>query len=124
VFTSNPAYIELMEGPAGYSLAQFQRDWQVAQTSGRTMLSIRRRADQTVVGVAEFLEHNPDDDRPWLGLLIIRGDLQRQGHGSEALRGLLEYGTQARGWPELRIAVNEPDQGAMHFWQQEGFRPY
>jgi RimJ/RimL family protein N-acetyltransferase len=92
--------------------------------SGRTMLAIRHRVDGTVVGVAEFLESNPDDERPWLGLLIIRGDQQRQRYGSEALRALLEYGAQARGWPVVRIAVNASDQRAMRFWQQHGFHPY
>ena len=85
VFTSNPAYLEVMEGPAGYSLGQLARDWQVAQMSGRTMLCIRRRADLAVVGVAELLDSHPDDGCPWLGLLIIRRDQQRRGYASEAL---------------------------------------
>jgi RimJ/RimL family protein N-acetyltransferase len=124
VYTSNPDYVSVMEGPDGYSLAKLQRDWHVAGVTGRTMLTIRCKQDGAPIGTAEFLDENPSDGHPWLGLLLIRGDLQGQGYGSEALDVLLDYFGKERCWPIVRLAVKQQDQRAMRFWQRHGFTPF
>jgi RimJ/RimL family protein N-acetyltransferase len=125
VFATNPAYTELVQGPGGYSLAELQRDWHVAGLSGRTMLAIRRSADGAVVGAAEFMDEHPNGGQPgWLGLLLIRGDAQGQGYGSEALAGLLAHLADDRRWPLVRVAIARHDERALRFWGRHGFAPY
>ncbi|MEW6047544.1 MAG: GNAT family N-acetyltransferase [Bacillota bacterium] len=124
VFSTNPAYVNLIEGPAGYGLAQLQRDWQVASmTPGRHMWAILRKSDAAAVGLADFLDDNPFDHTPWLGLLVIRGDLQGQGYGTEALEALLAYFRDDRLWPVVRIGVIAANRRALAWWQRRGFRP-
>ena len=48
----------------------FQRDWQIAQmTPGRHMLGVYLKAMGEAVGLADFLEEDPEESRPWLGFL-------------------------------------------------------
>ena len=41
------------------------------------------------VGVLDWLEENPADGRPWIGLVMIRADAQGRGFGTEAAEALL-----------------------------------
>lgn len=124
VFSTNPDYVRMTEGPGGYSLAQFQRDWQVAsRTPGRHMWAIWRKPDGAPIGLTDFLEENPSDHLPWLGLLIIRGDLQGQGYGTETLDALLAYFCDDRRWPVVRIGVVATNTHTLGWWQRRGFRP-
>jgi RimJ/RimL family protein N-acetyltransferase len=125
VFASNPSYCQLVQGPAGYSLDELQRDWHVAGLSGRAMLAIRRAGDGALIGTAEFMDEHPDGGEPgWLGLLLIRGDAQRQGYGSEALEALLDHVATDRRWRRVRVAVAQHDEAALRFWYRHGFFAY
>lgn len=124
VFTSNPFYVGMTEGPEGYDLAKLQRDWQLAAaTPGRHMWAICRKCDGAAVGMVDFLQENPSDGLPWIGLLIIRGELQGQGYGTEALEALFDHFRRDRGWKALRIGVIAQNAPALAWWQRRGFKP-
>ncbi|WP_324718216.1 GNAT family N-acetyltransferase [Carboxydochorda subterranea] len=124
VFASNPFYVSLTEGPDGYDLPKLQRDWEVAATTpGRHMWAICRKPDGAAVGMVDFLDENPSDHVPWIGLLIIRGDLQGQGYGTEALQALLDHFRRDRGWTTVRIGVIASNTAALAWWQRRGFQP-
>ena len=125
VFVTNPTYTELVQGPGGYSLDELQRDWYVAGLTGRTMLAIRRVEDGAVIGAAEFMDEHPDGGEPgYLDLLLVRGDVQGQGYGSEVLGALLAHFAADRQWPTVRVAVAQHDEAALRFWRRHGFVPY
>lgn len=125
VYASNPGYLEMTEGPAGYDLPRLQRDWHLAAISpGRRMWAMYRRGDPAPVGVVDFLDPNPQDGYPWIGLLMVRADCQRQGYGTEALEGLLRHGRQRLGWRAVRIGVLAANGAALAWWQRRGFRAY
>jgi RimJ/RimL family protein N-acetyltransferase len=48
-------------------------------------LAIRRRDGNQLGGTTALLVPNPEDDTPWLGLLMISGRHQGQGLGREGL---------------------------------------
>lgn len=125
VYETNPVYMTLSEGAPGYTLEQLTQEWQEAAAEpDRTMLGIYRKEDDLTVGVADYLRRNPKDGMPWLGLLMVRGDLHRTGFGAEALQGLLTHFRLVEGWPAVRLGVISTNESALRFWERQGFVRY
>lgn len=128
VYLSNPAFVAMNEGARGeqgyYDLAMLQRDWQIAQMMpGRHMLGMWLKETGQAVGQADFLDENPADGMPWLGLLMIAGPFHWQGLGTEAFEVLAEHFRTERGWTALRLGVLPQNAAALAFWQRLGFAP-
>ena len=126
VYLSNPEYVAQSEGSRGeagyFDLEMFQRDWQIAQmTPGRHMLGVYLKETSEAVGLADFLEEDPEDSQPWLGFLMIARAHQRQGLGTEAFERLAAYFKDRYGWPSLRVGVMKTNTGALAFWRRLGF---
>jgi RimJ/RimL family protein N-acetyltransferase len=126
VYTSNPGYLALTEGSGGepgrYDLEMLRRDFVVQMTPGRTMAGIFLKGGDEPIGVLDWMEENPADGKPWLGLLIIRADHQRRGFASEALDAFVER-LRARGVPSVRAGVIERNEGARAFACRLEFEP-
>ena len=126
VYLSNPAFVRMNEGSQGeagyYDLEMFQRDWWINRMMpGGHVLGLYLKATGAPVGQANFLEENPEDGMPWLGLLMIAAPHQRQGLGREAWDGLAAHFRATYGWPALRLGVLKPNTAALAFWQALGF---
>ncbi len=126
VYLSNPEYVAQSEGSHGeagyFDLEMFQRDWQIAQmTPGRHMLGVYLKETSEAVGLADFLEEDPEDGQPWLGFLMIARAYQRQRLGTEAFECLAKYFKDHYGWPSLRVGVMKTNTGALAFWRRLGF---
>lgn len=111
VSTSNPQYLQLTEGSAGepghYDIQMLARDAAVAQmTPGRHMATIFLKETGDLVGVLDWIEENPSDGMPWVGVVMIHADWQRRGLASEALEALAES-LRSRGSSALRAGVIE-----------------
>lgn len=76
--------------------------------------------DDTYIGVMDYLMENPKDGCPWLGLLMIHGDYQGYGFGTQAY-ALYENMMLERGIPKIRIGVIKENVKAHHFWKSLGF---
>lgn len=127
VYLSNPDFVAMNEGARGeqgyYDLEMFQRDWQVQRMMpGGRVLGIYLKETDEAVGQANYLEENPDDGMPWLGLLMIAREHQRRGLGTEAFRQLAAFFHEMYGWPVLRIGVLKQNRLALAFWERRGFR--
>ena len=127
VYLSNPEYVAQSEGSRGeagyFDLEMFQRDWQIAQmTPGRHMLGVYLKETSEAVGLADFLEENPEDGQPWLGSLMIARAHQRQGLGSEAFTRLAEYFKNHYGWPSLHVGVMKTNTVALAFSRRMRFQ--
>jgi RimJ/RimL family protein N-acetyltransferase len=127
VYLSNPAFVRLNEGSRGepgyYDLEMFQRDWQVQRMMpGSHILCICDKVDGAIIGQASFLEENPEDGLPWLGLLMLHAKRQRQGLGTEAFACLAAHFRATYGWERLRLGVRRGNPAALAFWQRLGFR--
>ncbi len=117
VYRSNPDYLALTEGPDGYDLAKLERDWHLAQvTPGRQMLALVLKESGEVVGVLDYLDANPSDATPWIGLVIVHEKVQRRGLAAEALRALLDR------WPVVRAGVIEGNERGLGLVRRLGFR--
>jgi RimJ/RimL family protein N-acetyltransferase len=125
VYASNPEYLALTEGAGGepgrYDLEMLQRDVAVARaTPGRWLAVLFGKANGEPAGVLDWLDENPSDGQPWLGLLMIRRDLQRQGLATEAFAGLVDRLRDER-IQALRAAVIERDAAGRALASHLGF---
>lgn len=126
VYLSNPEFVRMNEGSRGeagyYDLEMFQRDWWINRMMpGGHVLGMYLKATGEAVGQANFLEENPEDGMPWLGLLMIAAPHQRQGLGREAFDALADSFRTTYGWPALRLGVLAPNTTGLAFWQALGF---
>lgn len=125
VIESDPAYVErvtgLPPGPADAESLLMMRPPDLPEES-KVVLTVRHGAD--IVGIVDVLRGYPEADTAYIGLLEIRGDLQRRGLGRAAHDALREL---VQGWPEIRrlrlavVATN--DAAAGPFWRALGYRP-
>jgi len=81
------------------------------------------KADDTYIGIVDFMLNNPKDDSPWIGLFIIHHDYQGYGYGSIAYDNLEQH-LQARGLTKIRLAILLENDGAKRFWESFGYTFY
>jgi ribosomal protein S18 acetylase RimI-like enzyme len=126
VALSNPGFLAAHEGSGGeagrFDLDMLARDLAVADVDpARHTLVIRRRDDGAVVGMAETLDLHPRDQVPWIGLLQLHADVQRQGLGREAAEALADA-YRSSGVSRLRLGVDHGNDGASAFWCALGYQ--
>ena len=125
VALSNPEFTGHHEGSAGepgrFDRAMLERDLAVGwMDPARHPLVLRHKNDGRVLGWADVLDEHPRDRVPWIGLLEMHADVQRQGYGREAVGAFVGWARQ-RGVPALRLGVDEGNAAAFAFWQSLGF---
>jgi len=81
------------------------------------------KADDTYIGIVNYLPINPKDDTTWIGLFLIHEDYHGYGYGSMAYAALEEMFYQD-GIPKLRLGVLEKNEGAKRFWERNGYLFY
>ena len=117
VHRSNQGYLDLTEGSGGiagaYDRGMLERDLALsAMTPGRHTCTLRLRDGGACVGLLDWMDENPNDGTPWIGLVMIHADHQRRGLAAEAIAGLAEHG-RAAGWPRLREGVIDGNDAGM-----------
>jgi RimJ/RimL family protein N-acetyltransferase len=122
-FESNPEYLEWTDG-ADYGIELLRQDWQNAsQSPGRHMLGIRDRDTGELAGVIEYVENNEHDGHPWIGLIIVRADRQKDGIAGEAM--LAVCGHVNYNWASpVRLGVIEHNRPGLALAVSLGFQPY
>jgi len=80
------------------------------------------RSAGRLVGIAITLGAHPapDDDDPWIGLLMIDATQQQQGHGRQ-LASLVEDRFRTAGRTAVRLAVLDNNPGGLAFWTALGY---
>ena len=80
--------------------------------TGRHTCMLRLREGGNRVGLLDWMDENPNDGSPWIGLVMIHADHQRRGLAAETIGGLAEHG-RAAGWTRLREGVIEGNEAGM-----------
>jgi GNAT superfamily N-acetyltransferase len=82
------------------------------------------RSAGRLAGIAITLAHHPDpaDPDPWIGLLMVAADIQRQGYGRR-LAALVEDRFRTAGRTAVRLAVLDTNPAALAFWTSLGYEP-
>jgi len=73
------------------------------------------------IGIIDFLENNPNDNCPWIGLLMIHADYHSKGYGKKVYN-LFEEELKKRGFNKVRIGIMTGNTGAKRFWISLGFK--
>jgi RimJ/RimL family protein N-acetyltransferase len=126
VYLSNPAVLAVTEGSAGeaghYDRGMLERDlWLSELDAARHTAGLFLRDEDTCVGVLDWLDRNPDDDSPWIGLVMVDSGHKRRGYGREAVLGLLGQG-RAQGWTRARAAALADDTATLGLLAAVGMR--
>jgi RimJ/RimL family protein N-acetyltransferase len=115
IINSNPYYNVAENGRDQRELAEIEEEFLNPMTT-----SVLIKLDDTYIGVMDYLMENPKDQWPWLGLLMIHGDYQGFGFGTQAY-ALYESDMRKRGLKRIRIGVIKENVKAKHFWELLGF---
>ncbi|WP_147535748.1 GNAT family N-acetyltransferase [Bacillus marasmi] len=75
------------------------------------------------IGLIDFLANNPNDNHPWLGLLMIHKDYHSLGYGKMAYAAFEEKLKQEN-YDNVRIGVLQKNLKAQAFWKSLGFEYY
>jgi RimJ/RimL family protein N-acetyltransferase len=87
------------------------------------MLAIQDRRDGELVGVIEYLEINDHDGHPWVGLIMVHADRQREGIAGEAMLAVCEHVNLNWASP-VRIGVIDENRAGLRLAVSLGFQPY
>ena len=126
VYLSNPQLTAITEGSAGeaghYDRGMLERDlWMSELDEARHTAGLFLREGGTCVGVLDWLDRNPEDGSPWIGLVMVHGDHQRRGYGREAVLGLFDLG-RTQGWTGVRAAAIADDAATRGLYEAVGMR--
>jgi RimJ/RimL family protein N-acetyltransferase len=129
VFNTNPDFIEAAYQFTGkikrsYSLPEIER-FLVQETirENSHCLAIRVRETGELVGTAAFVAPHQEVPFPWIGLLIVDGQRQGLGLGTEAALALEEHLLE-NGWTEIHLTVLQALPKARRFWERLGYVVY
>jgi RimJ/RimL family protein N-acetyltransferase len=114
IINSNPHYNIIENGIAKRELVEMEEEFLNPETT-----SVFIKLDDTYIGVMDYLMENPKDQCPWLGLLMIHGDYQGYGFGTQAF-ALYESEMLKRGLNRIRIGVIKENVKAKQFWESLG----
>jgi RimJ/RimL family protein N-acetyltransferase len=127
LFNSNPDFIEASEqftGKRSYDLSEAEKYlWVETTQENSRCLAIRLRETGELAGTACLLVPHHNEPYPWIGLLLIHGQHQRQGLGTEAAVSIQEA-LAREGWPEVRLGVLQANPGARRFWERLGYHVF
>ncbi|WP_462411824.1 GNAT family N-acetyltransferase [Neobacillus sp. Marseille-QA0830] len=118
IVNSNQAYNVLENGNPVRNLVDMEEEFINSKTKSNFI-----KLDDTYIGVLDYLEENPKDHFPWLGLLMIHADYQGFEFGEQAY-ALFENEMMKRGFDTVRIGVIKENLKAKQFWERLGFIYY
>jgi RimJ/RimL family protein N-acetyltransferase len=118
IINSNPGYNRMENGSELRSREEVLEDLAAPGQQGWVF-----REEGRHVGLFLFLEENPKDGCPWLGLLMVHGKEQGKGYGREAYLQFEDHLKQL-GKHSVRIGVIRENTAAKAFWTSLGFSYY
>ncbi|WP_435243802.1 GNAT family N-acetyltransferase [Streptomyces cucumeris] len=123
LYASNPGYCRTAGeyDPEHLPTERLEADLrEEAEGEGCEVLLARERHGR-LVGLVCLLDRHPTDGFPWIGLLMVHGDLHRQGMGRR-LTAVVEERLRERRHRGVRLAVLENNPSATAFWSSLGWR--
>ncbi len=107
-----------------YDIETLREDWESARhAEGRNMLALRERETSELVGVIEYMDLNPVDGHPWIGLIMVASEHQREGLAGEAVNAVGEHVNLNWASP-LRLAVIDENHPGLALAISLGFEQY
>lgn len=118
ILNSNREYNVLENGKPDRSDEEVKEEFQYDKST-----NVFVKADDTYIGVIQYLLLNPKDQTTWIGLFMIHSDYHGFGYGLMAYNAFEEV-IRTESTPKLRLAVLEKNEIAKNFWKRVGFSFY
>jgi GNAT superfamily N-acetyltransferase len=118
IVNSNSHYNILENGKPVRTMEEVRIEF-LNQDTESYLISVENR----YIGIIDFLKNNPNDNCPWIGLLMIHGNYHSKGYGRAAYHTFEEI-LRRRGFDKVRIGVLSDNTGAKIFWTSLGFQTY
>jgi RimJ/RimL family protein N-acetyltransferase len=115
IVNSNKHYNLLENGRETRTIAELKEEFLNPMTK-----SVFIKLGKRYIGVMDYLDKNPNDHFPWLGLLMIHLDDQGRGYAKQAY-GHYEMEMINLGKTAVRLGVLKGNEKAKRFWQSNGF---
>ncbi|TYR80534.1 GNAT family N-acetyltransferase [Priestia megaterium] len=115
---SNAAYNQLETGQETRSNDEVGSEYMQKNTN-----SLFIKADDTYIGLINYMKENPKDGYPWLGSFMIHSAYHGFGYGTQAYVVFEQYLTE-QGISRLRLGVLQQNARARAFWERLGFSFY
>lgn len=74
-----------------------------------------------LIGCSDIVFGYPDQFTAYLGLLLVRPDMQSNGYGSWVHRKLCEIAL-SKGYRRMRLSLIETNEKAAQYWTSKGYR--
>jgi RimJ/RimL family protein N-acetyltransferase len=87
------------------------------------MLALRDAATRQLAGVIEYMDLNPHDGHPWIGLIMVAAERQREGLAAEAMTAVCDHVNLNWASP-IRLAVIDENHAGLALAVSLGFEPY
>ncbi|KRV49973.1 DNA mismatch repair protein MutT [Wenjunlia vitaminophila] len=123
LYASNPEYLRAAGeyDPSDIPVARVEADLRAEVGTEGCAVLLARDAEDRAVGLLSLLHRHPGDGYPWIGLLMVHGELRRRGVGRQ-LVALVEERFRDQGGDGVRLAVLENNPTAWTFWNSLGWR--
>lgn len=118
IINSQPRFNLLVMGKEFLSAAEIREENRSNLEMGEKLLYIKE--NNQCIGLASYLNPNPNDSYPWIGLLVLHSNYAKQGKGSAAFQ-LLKQRLQQENAECVRLAVQHGNKAGAAFWTQHGF---
>ncbi|KKI89633.1 hypothetical protein WQ54_25105 [Bacillus sp. SA1-12] len=115
IVDSNKSYNLLENGRETRSLEELKEEFLNSSTE-----SVFIKYGSHYIGVIDYLDKNPKDGFPWLGLLMIQKEYQGKGIAKQAYK-FYEKTLQHKGISAIRLGVLIGNERAKTFWESLGF---
>ncbi|WP_078414752.1 GNAT family N-acetyltransferase [Priestia abyssalis] len=118
LLNSNEEYNRLENGQATRTEEEVRAEYMNKKT-----ISLFIKADDTYIGLIDFMDKNEKDGYPWIGSFIIHRDYHGYGYGTQAYfqfeQWMIEHDVSA-----VRLGVLQQNPKARAFWERAGFQYY
>ncbi|MFC5910063.1 GNAT family N-acetyltransferase [Streptacidiphilus monticola] len=121
LYRTNPGYCRASGEYDPDEVRADQVEADLREEAEQSEVLLARDPDGRIVGLLCLLPEHPRDGHPWIGLLLVHGDLHGQGLG-RGLAVLAEERFRTHPSGGLRLAVLENNPSALAFWTALGWR--
>lgn len=118
IINSNSYFNSLENGNPRRSLEEIKSEF-LNQSTESYLITLENQ----YIGVIDFLKNNPNDNHPWIGLLMIHGEYHSKGYGKKAYL-IFEDKLKQENFHTIRIGILQDNAIAKKYWTSLGFKFY
>ncbi|HYK74560.1 MAG TPA: GNAT family N-acetyltransferase [Pseudoneobacillus sp.] len=118
IMNSHPDYLLLSDGKNQLSYEDLLEEHLEEEELDKERYLIKE--EDNYVGIIDYIMENPNDKKPWLGLLIIRKEFTNMSLAKKAY-GIYEMTMKNRGIQEVYLGCYKDNHNGLKFWKKNGF---